>query len=170
MLNRCTCKCMVSIININIGIKESTHGYQNYNTIQTLIFGGYVKVRGSLYIHVIGWVNPFQTILILGSFRLSVKVLAWYIDPNGIKNIDVINHPYPTNKEKNKSEIRIIDTRMVSQKRWCQINIGWEFKGWHLEERNLLIGGVLLGHACLSGFTLHSSFQIDSIFHWPCNA
>jgi hypothetical protein len=96
MLNWYTCECMVSIINI----KESTHGFQNCNTIHTLIFGGYVEVRGSLDIHVIGWVNPFHTILILGSFRLGVKVLTWFLDPNGIKNTNVINHPYPTNKKK----------------------------------------------------------------------
>ena len=48
---------MVSIININNGIKEPTHGYQNCNTSQILIFGGYVKVRESLYTRVIIWVN-----------------------------------------------------------------------------------------------------------------
>ena len=42
-------KCMESLINIDNGIKEPTHGYQNCNTSQILIFGGYVKVRESLY-------------------------------------------------------------------------------------------------------------------------
>ena len=39
---------MVSITNINIGIKESTHGYQNCNICQILISGGYLKMRESL--------------------------------------------------------------------------------------------------------------------------
>ena len=50
-------ECMVSLININSGIKEPTHGYQICNTTQILIFGGYVKVRESLYARVIAWVN-----------------------------------------------------------------------------------------------------------------
>jgi hypothetical protein len=41
---------MVSIININNGIKELTHGYQNYNTSETLIFDGNLKMREFLYI------------------------------------------------------------------------------------------------------------------------
>ena len=40
---------MASIININLGIKEPTCGYQNCHTSQILVFGGYVKVRESLY-------------------------------------------------------------------------------------------------------------------------
>ena len=40
---------MVSIININNGIKELTHGYQNCNTSQIFIFGGFLKVRIFLY-------------------------------------------------------------------------------------------------------------------------
>ena len=39
------------------GIKEPTYGYQNHNTNQILIFGGYVKVRESLYTRIIIWVN-----------------------------------------------------------------------------------------------------------------
>ena len=38
-------ECMVSLININSGIKEPTYGYQICNTTQMLTFGGYVKVR-----------------------------------------------------------------------------------------------------------------------------
>ena len=36
---------MVSTININDGIKEPNHGYQNRNISQILIFGVYVKLR-----------------------------------------------------------------------------------------------------------------------------
>ena len=40
---------MAFIININIGIREPTGGYQNCHTSQILVFDGYVKVRESLY-------------------------------------------------------------------------------------------------------------------------
>ena len=48
-------ECMVSIININNGINEPTHGY--HNTSQNLTFCGYVKVRESLYTQVLIWVT-----------------------------------------------------------------------------------------------------------------
>jgi hypothetical protein len=38
---------MVSIFNINNGIKEPTCGYQDCYTSEILIFGGHVKVRES---------------------------------------------------------------------------------------------------------------------------
>ena len=50
-------KCMESLINIDNGIQEPTHGYQNCNTSQILIFGGYFKVRQSLYTRVIICIN-----------------------------------------------------------------------------------------------------------------
>ena len=53
---------------------------------QILIFGGYVKVRESLFIRVIIWI----TRLILGQFCLGMKVLARYIDPN---DINIKNSP-----------------------------------------------------------------------------
>jgi hypothetical protein len=48
MLDRYIGECMISIIKINNGIKEPIYGYQNCNTTQILIFGGYVKVRESV--------------------------------------------------------------------------------------------------------------------------
>ena len=48
---------MKSIISIHDGIKGSTCGYQNYNTSEMLVFGGYMKVRKSLYTLVIIWVD-----------------------------------------------------------------------------------------------------------------
>ena len=48
---------METIININNVIKEPTRGYENCNTSQILIFGGYVKVRESLYTQVIIWIK-----------------------------------------------------------------------------------------------------------------
>ena len=50
-------ECMETIININNVIKEPTRGYENCNTSQILIFGGYVKVRESLYTQVIIWIK-----------------------------------------------------------------------------------------------------------------
>ena len=50
-------ECLASIININNGIEEPTHGYQHCNTSQILIFGGYVKVRERLFTRVIVWVD-----------------------------------------------------------------------------------------------------------------
>ena len=40
---------MVSIININYGIKEPTGGYENCNSTQIFISGGYFKVRVFVY-------------------------------------------------------------------------------------------------------------------------
>ena len=53
----CTGECMGSMININNGIQKPTYGYQNCNTNQKLICGGYVNVRESLCTRVIIWVN-----------------------------------------------------------------------------------------------------------------
>ena len=53
-------ECMISLmIDINNGIKELTHGYQNCNTNQIMIFGGYLKAWESLYTQVIIWSIPF---------------------------------------------------------------------------------------------------------------
>jgi hypothetical protein len=61
---------MVSIINITNDIKEPTHGYQNYNTTQILITGGYVKVRESLYTQVLNTtLNHIDTRAILPRIR-----------------------------------------------------------------------------------------------------
>ena len=38
-------KSFIAIINNNDGIKELTYGYQNCNTSQKLMFGGYPKVE-----------------------------------------------------------------------------------------------------------------------------
>jgi hypothetical protein len=48
---------MESILIVYNDIKELTHGYQNYITSQMLIFGGYVKMRKSLYTRVTIWDN-----------------------------------------------------------------------------------------------------------------
>ena len=50
---------------MNNVIKELTHGFQNCNTSQILMFHRYVKVRESLYTNVIIWVKPYYIILML---------------------------------------------------------------------------------------------------------
>jgi hypothetical protein len=40
-----------------------------------------------------------------------MKVLAWYIDPNGITNTNTIKYPYPTGIK--SCDNVIIDNRMV---------------------------------------------------------
>ena len=70
---------MVSTINIINSIKEATRGYQNCNTNQLLIFGGYVQVREAMCTCVIIWVNTILmnnnvgTILLMyqGLFMMS---------------------------------------------------------------------------------------------------
>ena len=64
MLDQYIRKCMVSIINIDNGITKHTHGYQNCNTCQVLMLGGYVKVR-----------EYFNTQVIIG-----VKTIPNHID------------------------------------------------------------------------------------------
>ena len=43
-----TCECMVLLINMTYGIKEPSHGHQNFNTSLKLICGRYVNIRKSL--------------------------------------------------------------------------------------------------------------------------
>ena len=44
-----------------------------------------------------------------------MKVLAWYIDRNGIENKNTVKDPYPTGIK--KCEILILDTQMVLKKK-----------------------------------------------------
>ena len=50
MLVCCIGNGMVSTINIINGIKEATRGYQNCNTGQLFISGGYLKMRSFVYL------------------------------------------------------------------------------------------------------------------------
>ena len=43
-----------------------------------------------------GQLNPFYIIPILGRLNLSMKVLIWYIDPNGHENTYIVKYPYLT--------------------------------------------------------------------------
>ena len=47
--------------------------------------------------------------LILGWFYIGVKVLAWYIDRNGIENKNIVKYPYTISIKKH--DIFIIDTQ-----------------------------------------------------------
>ena len=49
MLDRYLGECMVSIINVNIGIKEHTDWYQKFDTSQMLIFGEKIFVYRGYY-------------------------------------------------------------------------------------------------------------------------
>ena len=51
LLDPSTCgECMVPITNIKTGTKELTHGYQDCNTSQILIFGGFSRYENFLCI------------------------------------------------------------------------------------------------------------------------
>ena len=71
---------MVLIININNGIKEPTHGYQNFNTNHILIVSGYLKMYKYFHGLVIVWVNT-----ILNHVNTTAS-LPWYEDSCMIYN------------------------------------------------------------------------------------
>lgn len=75
-----------------------------------LMFGGYVKMRESLYTLIIIWIK-----LILGRLCLYMKVLAWNdklgLNLNDIRNINTVKYPYPAGI--NKCEMLITDIHMV---------------------------------------------------------
>ena len=72
---------MVLVISFNNGIKMPTHGHQNSNISQLLIFGGYVKGRDSWFII---WVNTSlnhvdtRTILPRYEGSCMVYIPEWY--------------------------------------------------------------------------------------------
>ena len=59
LLDRCIGECMISIININDGIKELSQGYQICNTNQISIFDGYLYAKESLNIRLLFGLIPF---------------------------------------------------------------------------------------------------------------
>jgi hypothetical protein len=85
---------MVSIININNGIRNPAHGYQNCDTSPILIFGGCINVRDTLetpscYL-VQSHSKPHKK---LGCIKV---ILACYIDPNDIKSKNTVKYLYRT--------------------------------------------------------------------------
>ena len=65
----------------------------------------------SLWTQVIIWVSTIRNHIDTRTIYLGMKVLAWYIDLNGIEKENNIKDPYPTGIK--KCEILIIVTRMV---------------------------------------------------------
>ena len=92
---------MASIININNGMKESTGGYENCNSTQIVIFGGYFKVRESFYTRVVIWVNTIlnctDTEVNLTRYKGSHMVFRpeWYPKETTLSNI----HTLPVKKK-----------------------------------------------------------------------
>ena len=58
-----------------------------------------------------------------------MKVLAWYIDLNGIKYTNIIKYPYPLGIK--KCEINIIDTQIVltQDNTSPTLDLSWEVDG-----------------------------------------
>jgi hypothetical protein len=87
---------MVSVFKIISGITEPNREYQNCNTSEVFIFGGYVKVREALYTQVIIWgnsiLNHIGTRAILPGYEGSCMVsrLEWHQNKNTGK------YTYPT--------------------------------------------------------------------------
>ena len=76
-------------------------------TSQILIFGGYLKVRKSLYTQIILWVYTILKDTKTKEFLIGLKVLAWYIHLM-ISTKNILKFPYPNTCNKNV-EILIID-------------------------------------------------------------
>ena len=74
-------ECMVSIININFSIKETTCGYQDYKLIKHCYLLSMSR-------------------LIVRLFCLTMKVLARYVDLNIIENKNIFKYSYPIGLEK----------------------------------------------------------------------
>ena len=121
MLDRYICECMVLIININKGIKESTCGYQKCNTSHILIYSWCVKVRESLHTQLIVWVNAVLNHIDTRMILLGVKILAWLIDPNDTEPKTLSNTHANTHK---KYEILIINEQLIFKKRRYQSKTG----------------------------------------------
>lgn len=97
------------MVNISIDIRQPTCWYHNYDTSQLLIFGGHVKERESLCAHVISLVNAILNQVDSMTIYLRMKVTAWYIDLNSIKNNNTIKYPYHIDTK--KYETYIIDAK-----------------------------------------------------------
>ena len=99
MLDKSRGECMISINNINNGVKEPTCLYQNCHTNQILIVSGYVKVRESLYTRVIIGVNTILNHIDTRVFYLGMK------NPHSIENKNIVKYPYPYPSKSTKSSL-----------------------------------------------------------------
>lgn len=95
-------ECRISILNVNNGIKERTHGHQNCNTGQILTYpqkwethfqncntSQMSKWESLCTFESLLGSRPFQPILILNGTCLSLKVLAWYINLVWVSNTNI---------------------------------------------------------------------------------
>ena len=106
---------MELIININNGIEEPTRGYENCNTNQMLIFGGYDEVREFVYPSFV-WVNtipnPIDTSMLLpryeGPSSCKVYIPKWYRKQKYCQ----IHVPYYY-KNKLKSSLKIAEWYLI---------------------------------------------------------
>ena len=78
--------CMVSISNINNGIKELSMYCQNCNINQMFIFDGYLKVRESWYTCIFIWINTILNHIDIQTMFLYIKILVWNKYPNCIES------------------------------------------------------------------------------------
>lgn len=125
-------ECMVSLININYGIKEPTHGYHNCNPNRIFIFGEYFKVRKSWKPKLLFWSIQSLTKLILQRFYQGIKVLTRGIDLNGIRNKNTLKQTYTLlASRKVKSSLKV--HKWYQKKRWSQSNtdIVYENDKWN---------------------------------------
>ena len=122
-------ECMVSIININSGIKEHV-----YSWLLKLLYTWYLVSTSKwkdLYISELLFRSiPSYTILILGHLYLCMKILAWHIDPNGyVENKNTMRCPFSSCmylKKIVKSSLYIL---YKSKKRY-KTNIGLPLGRW----------------------------------------
>ena len=95
-------ECMVSIINVNNGIKEPICGYQTCNTNQTIDIWWACQGEGILYTWLITWVNTILNHIDTRVILPTHEVLAMYIDLNGVEtNILSNTHTHIHTCEKN---------------------------------------------------------------------
>ena len=102
------------ITNINLWYKEPPCGYQNCITSHILVFW-WVCEDERIFVYLSHYLGiTILIIWILGRFCLHMKVLAWYISPNSIKNKNIVKYSYLIGLK--ECELLIVDTWMVSKK------------------------------------------------------
>ena len=102
MMDRYIVECMVSIININNGIKEPTCEYQSCNASQ-VFHNGWVSKGESIFVNLSYYLGQ-------DLFYVGLKVLAWYIDPNDIGSKNIHKCPVHPTGIKNMRYFVITDT------------------------------------------------------------
>jgi hypothetical protein len=85
-----------------------------------------------LYIQVIIWVNTILIHIDTRAICLVMKILAWYIDPTGIKNKNILKYSYPIGI--NNDVILTKDPQMGTKERrnQCDTSRNRNFSKLHL--------------------------------------